>query len=79
MGCDKKKVRKIQDGDHFRFGHILKSMQDSEKVFEQKVSQMTRCDKTSVQKSKMATTSGLVISWNLCEIAKKFLSKKCPK
>jgi hypothetical protein len=39
--CKKnKKGQKIQVGAHFRFGHILESMRDSEKLLKQKVFEM---------------------------------------
>jgi hypothetical protein len=74
-----KNVRKIQDGGHFRFGYISESMQNSKKVFKQKMSQMTRYNQKIVRKTKMAATSGLAMSQNLFGIAKKFSNKWCPK
>jgi hypothetical protein len=75
----KKNVRKIHDGGHFRFGNISESMQNSEKVFKQKMSQSTRYNQKIIRKSKMAVTSGLAMSRNLFGIAKKFSNKRCPK
>jgi hypothetical protein len=70
-----KKVRNIQDGGHFRFAYISESMPNSEKVLKQKVSQMTRYVQKMFEKSKMAATSGLAISRNLCRIAESFETK----
>jgi hypothetical protein len=62
----------IQDGGNFWLGYISEFMPNNEKVLKQKVSQMTRCDQKMFEKAKMAATSGLAISRNLCRIAKKF-------
>jgi hypothetical protein len=72
--------KKFQDGRHFRYSHISAFIRAREKLFKQKVSQMTRYGQIKFQKnSKMAATSGLAIFRLLCVLEKNFSNEKCPK